>query len=620
MSKFIVLDYETYYDDAYSLRKMTTQEYILNPQFKAHGAGVKVAGAPTVWVPHHKLPVVLPKVIEGNVIIHHNANFDGAISEWIYGCSPKMYIDTVSLSRAVIGDSLKSHSLDSVAEFLLGHRKGHGLAASKGIRDLDPETERILADYCKLDCDLTWGIFKALIPHFPRKMLPVLDWTTRAFVQPGLELSEGLLSEHLSNIKERKEAALRNAGLDTPEYLMSNDKFALALRAFGVEPPTKISPTTGKEAYAFAKTDEGLKALLEHDDPDVQALVAARLAHKSTLEETRTESYLRASRFGPWPVDYKYAGATNTLRFSGSNGGGGNPQNLPRKSPLRNAIIAPEGKLLCVSDLSQIELRVVLALAGEEEALKVLARGDDLYCWFASRIYDREITKADKDERQMAKSAVLGLGFGMGVSRFMLYCQQMGVPCDLEMAERVVALYRTTFPGVVKLWYSAEADLAYALNNQSVSFGRLKPEVVTTGHAPLLTRCPGFRLPSGHWIKYPGLRKDENGDWSYDTAFGPRRLWGGVVVENCLGPDTEVLTLAGWKRIVDVTPDDSLWDGEQWVSHSGVVSRGERPTIDFGGVAITEDHKVDINKQWVESGNTTYAEATSSFQRHYRLP
>lgn len=534
MSKFIVVDYETYYDDEYSLRNMTTQAYIRDPRFKAHGAGVKVGDAETVWVPHAKLPTILAKVIPGNIIIHHNAHFDGAISEWIYGLTPKMYIDTVSLSRAVIGDTLKSHSLDSVAKFLLGQEKGFGLVASKGIRDLDPDVERVLAGYCKLDCDLTWGIFKRLVAAFPKSMLPAVDWTTRAFVRPGLLLDDELLAEHLTYVREAKARALADAGLDTPEALMSNDKFAAALQDLQVEPPTKISPATGKTAYAFAKTDAGLKDLAEHDDPRVQALVAARLSHRSTLEETRTQSYLEAAAHASWPVDYKYAGATNTLRWSGSNGSGGNPQNIPRTSPLRHAILAPEGKLLCVSDLAQIELRIVLALAQEQEALGLLARGEDLYCWFGTRIYGREVTKADKLERQMAKSAVLGLGFGMGVARFADYCREQNVTVDPEMAERVVALYRQTFPGVPKLWRLAEADLAYALNNQAVSFGRLKPECITTGHAPLLERCPGFRLPSGHWIKYPGLRKDEEGQWTYTTAVGVRKLWGGVVVENCV--------------------------------------------------------------------------------------
>ena len=66
----------------------------------------------------------------------------------------------------------------------------------------------------------------------------------------------------------------------------------------GVEPPTKLSPATGKETWAFAKSDEGFKALADYPDERVQALVAARLGTKSTLEETRTERFIGIAKRG----------------------------------------------------------------------------------------------------------------------------------------------------------------------------------------------------------------------------------------------------------------------------------------------------------------------------------
>jgi hypothetical protein len=98
---------------------------------------------------------------------------------------------------------------------------------------------------------------------------------------------------------------------------MSNQKFAEVLKGFGVDPPTKISATTGKPAFAFAKTDPGMKALLEHEDERVQAVAAARLGVKSTLEETRTERFIGISTRGDaFPVPLKYAYA-RTKRSSG---------------------------------------------------------------------------------------------------------------------------------------------------------------------------------------------------------------------------------------------------------------------------------------------------------------
>ena len=136
----------------------------------------------------------------------------------------------------------------------------------------------------------------------------------------------------------------------------SNPKFAELLIEQGVTPPTKISATTGKETYAFAKTDEGFKELLEHDNPYVQALASARIGNKSTIEETRTENFIQIANRGKLPVPLKYAGAVVSHRWSGVDGI--NLQNLPRTSELRRAICAPVGYKLVASDLSNIELRL----------------------------------------------------------------------------------------------------------------------------------------------------------------------------------------------------------------------------------------------------------------------
>jgi DNA polymerase len=183
----------------------------------------------------------------------------------------------------------------------------------------------------------------------------LIDLTIKMFSEPKLELNKGLLVRHLMDVRDKKEKLLASADVDK-EDLMSNPKFAELLRQQGIEPPMKISHTTGKETFAFAKTDEEFKALLEHDNPIVQVLATARLGNKSTLEETRTENFINIGNRGLLPVPLKYAGATVSHRWSGVDGI--NLQNLPRSSPLRNAICAPKGMKLVAADLSNIELRL----------------------------------------------------------------------------------------------------------------------------------------------------------------------------------------------------------------------------------------------------------------------
>ena len=157
-----------------------------------------------------------------------------------------------------------------------------------------------------------------------------------------LDLDIGLLEQYLEDTRERKDQLLESAGVSKDD-LMSNPKFAEILRGLGVEPPTKVSPTTGKETFAFAKSDEAFQALADHEDDRVQAVVAARLGTKSTLEETRTQRFIDIGKRGSLPVPVRYY-AAHTGRWGGDDKI--NLQNLPSRGAngkkLKRSIIAPE--------------------------------------------------------------------------------------------------------------------------------------------------------------------------------------------------------------------------------------------------------------------------------------
>lgn len=565
--KILVADFETFFGDGYSLslKDVTTESYIRDPRFKAHGVGLKLNGGPSRWVTARLIEPVLRKIDWADtILVGHNLQFDGSILGWHYGIYPKYYIDTLALSRALVGPHLARHGLKYVAQLLCNMTKMDELSKSYNIRDLSPQLEERIADYCvgaprwvegpmdesgaiagghweAGDTELTWAIFKRLMPHFPKSEVPALDWTIRAFTDPKVYLDTQMLAEYMEELKERKAKALEDAGLADRKILMSNPKFAEALERLGVEPPTKITKT-GKVAFAFAKTDEGLKELLDHPNEDVQALVAARLEHKSTIEETRAFNYHAASQRGAWPVAYNYAGAQVTQRYSGNKGGGGNPQNLKRGGTLRRCIYAPEGYVLGVSDLSQIEARITLWLGmqitgpdGEEaKALRVMAEGGDIYGWFGTRIYGKPINKKDTPaERQISKSAVLGLGFGMGPGRFIDYCKASNIyGITPEFAEFIVRLYRDTFTGVRAFWKqctkAVEGLMQGIVDTPLPMQGNV---LVTTGLDPIFNQ-PGIKLPNGLYIKYPGLNKNGDGEITYLDGAKIVKLFGGKVCEN----------------------------------------------------------------------------------------
>lgn len=556
-------DFETFYSENYSLKQksMTTQKYIMDPRFKAHGIGLARMNEPGIWVPGRLIGPAVKKLVPGSTFVCHNAAFDVSILAWRYGVVPKRVIDTESLSRALIGGSSPRHGLDAIAKLLLGYGKTFGLEVSKGKWDLTPEEEATLARYCvhdkASDINLTRAIFKRLIPHLPKFEWDVINWCAKAFACPQLVLRTDVLAKYHEEVKQSKVDVLKAARLDSRNDLMSNDKYADLLRGLGVEPPTKISKNTFKEGYAFAKTDEDHKALLDHEDYRVQALVAARMEVKSTIEETRSLKYYEASLLGPWPVHYKFSGAEQTHRFSGSDGAGGNPQNLKRGGVLREAIEAPDGYVLLVGDLSQIEARIVMGLAGETTALDVFRAYDadpknnvDPYCWFGgTHLYKRVITKADKNERQISKSGFLGCGYGAGEGGLYVYAKGLGVNITREQAGEAVKAYRAAFPGVVRLWRIADRAIAKAHSGEEYVWPAMKP-LFTTCREPVLG-VPAIKMPGGLHIKFPNLRRarednvDEKtkeklsrfeghitGQWVFDSGRGTYLLWGGTTIEN----------------------------------------------------------------------------------------
>jgi DNA polymerase len=462
-----------------------------------------------------------------SLALAHNAPFDGAILKWVYGLSPKGWLDTLSMGRALHGTEVGG-SLKVLAQHYDLGAKGTEVENALGLRrqDFSPEQLARYGEYCKNDVALTYALFNAMADGFPPTELRLIDLTVRMFTEPTLQLSRVMLKGHLLTEKQRKKELLENFDKDD---LMSNNKFAEILIAYGVTPPMKVSPATGKQTFAFSKTDEAFKELLEHPNPQVQALVAARLGTKSTIEETRTERFIGIAERGALPVPLRYY-AAHTGRWGGDDKL--NLQNLPRNSPLKHCIIAPEGYLMIDSDSSQIEARTLAWLAEQNDLVDAFDRGEDVYKIMASAIYGKDVSEITKDERFVGKTTILGCGYGMGAAKFQAQLKNFNVAIELDEAKRIIDTYRATYPKITELWKSAASALKAVLQNQQTTLGRdgvLKIE-----------GSKGILLPNTLYLRYPNLRILQNDEGKselmYDTKKGkaviPTRIYGGKVIEN----------------------------------------------------------------------------------------
>ena len=521
----ITIDFETYYDKEYSLRKITTEEYVRDPRFEVIGVAVKVNNQPTEWASgtQEQLKAYLQTFAwDKSMVLAHNTMFDGAILSWIFGISPRAYTDTVCIGRATHGVET-SASLSALATRYNIGVKGNETMNTLGKRReefTEEELERF-GDYCVNDVDLTYKLFTIMGKGFPKKELKLIDVSLRMFIEPVLDLDLTLLEDHLRETRLRKEELLVDARASKDD-LMSNPKFAELLKGLGVEPPTKISLTTGKETWAFAKSDEGFKALETHEDEKVQQLVAARLGNKSTLEETRTQRFIDISKRGLLPVPVRYY-AAHTGRWGGDDKI--NLQNLPSRGingkKLKRSIVAPDEHAIIDADSSQIEARVLAWLAEQDDLTGAFAKGEDVYTKMASRIYGVAESEITKDQRFVGKTTILGAGYGMGAQKFQDQLKTFGFDMDIDEARRVIKIYREANYQISKLWRDAQRFL-----KDGNTFGL---------HGVLFVEDGKILLPSGLYLRYDDLQfttTDKGVEFDYKTRRGRTRIYGGKVIEN----------------------------------------------------------------------------------------
>lgn len=602
----VVLDFETFFSDDYRLKRgssdkvgLRVSEYVLHPQFKVWGCAVRVGKSSPHWLTAEQLRTLLNR-LRGvrTMLIGQNLKFDGFILSQHFDFVPTLYVDTLGMARAVIGRRLESHGLDALSQYIGRTGKvegGAALEAVRGIRDLTVQQFNHLGVYAVGDIDETEAVFKWLAARFPREEYIILDQTIRAFCVPHLRMDRPMLADALVELEAKREALAPSLGY-TPSDFRSKDKLAAILRSHGAEPPIKVSPSWHKktaqakteamrkynekllavteaggeppmppnQTYAFSKRDRAFVELGQRmNSPFVQKLVEARLTYASNLEVTRQRSYLdvidaSARRTGEtwWPVDLNFSGAMNTHRLSGGEGGGGNPQNLGKKSPIRKAIKAKGGNLLIVADLSGIELRTCAALAGDQKTLQQVRDNDrdpanhpDPYCLFSTDLYGKPVRKPRDtdtpemksfygDARTVGKISKLSLQYGVGYVTAVNTLWTWGVNIDEEFGQYMVKFYRESHREIGGLWKTCEQFL---LPSIAQGGGHRLPT------CPLIETFPdGMGIAGMLPIWYPDLRLDEVYDerwgkmkqqWSYlsmrkDAPGGRDFLYGGKVTEN----------------------------------------------------------------------------------------
>ena len=618
--RIITIDFETRWDKKeYTLSKMTTEEYIRDKRFKAFGACVHEFGSddPIEWVGGDGLREYFSGIDWGRTaVLAHNAQFDVSIMEWVYNAHPAFIFDTLSMGRALRGVEVGNSLAKLAVDFGLPS-KGTTVHSTNGLTVLTEQIEKELAEYCAHDVYLCEEIFKRFSAGYPKSELRLIDMTLKMYTQPRLELDSKMLIKALTEEGEIREGLLQRLGIQEAA-LASNPQFADVLQRLGVTPPTKVSKTTGKEAYAFAKNDALFQAMLNGEREDVALLCEARLKVKSTTERTRAQRFLDISQRGKLPVPLSYYGALSG-RWTAAKGSAINMQNLKRGSFLRKAIMAPEGYQLVVGDLSQIEPRVLAWLADYTDMLDIFRAGGDPYAAFGAQMFNiPNLTKdSHPDLRQSAKSALLGCGYGLGWASFasQLLTGFLGAPpvryskdfakalgvnseyaqefaswdgndtklfdiphtcSDKELlthalaAKAIIDTYRRTAWPIVALWaWFSE------LIHKSLYLGK------EYQHKCLTFRKGEIELPNGMKLLYPNLRPELDHKGRTQWVYGEHatKLYAGKVTNNVTQALARIVMTDGMLRVskkypiagtvhdelIAVVPDEEVADAKTWV-------------------------------------------------------
>lgn len=577
----LTLDFETYFDDDYSLKKLSTVEYIFDSRFEITGLGIQKLDNPIEFYFPNKINFLLEKLktqfgsnLEKCTLVGQNLKFDALIL-WKFGITPKYTVDIRDLSRHL--DARNKHSLEALAKRWDAPKLKGDTKQFKGLHwaDMNQEQKQTLEEYGKGDIEIETFLFKKLLPLIsnPQLELPLATQTLHLYLNPQIqidfELGEKLKKEmRLEMVKPLKD--LYDLGIDCSEQEISGDISFLNLLNQHLDKNEQVPMKQGKNGAipALAREDEGMKYLLEkHHNKKVRALAAARLAisswplHIKRVKSLENQAKTHNGKIGG-ALTY-YAGHTG--RWGGTEGTnlcnlGGRGRKGKGTHPLirevRHMLCAPDAFVFGLGDFAQIEFRINAWFSGQEDILQAFREGRDLYSEFATEdLFKQPIRKPQKDDpeplarmltfkRGFAKDGMLGFGYGMGTNRLYSDCRANDAlrpafdsgEYDWDFIDKLIKKLRARYFKIPEFWRTVEKAWKFVTKYPKERF-LYDIKLAKPAGMIIYNPCLDFynqngttiiQLPSGRNLYYPKASVNKWGDLLYRWG----KLWGGSITEN----------------------------------------------------------------------------------------
>lgn len=386
---------------------------------------------------------------EGQIKVGQNLKYDLTILSH-YGVEVKGELFDTMLAHYVV-EPEQRHNMDHLAETYLHYRTIHieeliGTGRQqKNMRDLAPSE---ICDYACEDADVTLRLYPIL-----REKMAECD-VTDVFSKIEMPLLPVLARIEQNGVRLDTEA-LRQTGDDFRARLqtLEEEVYALAGHEFTITSPKqvgtvlfeelKISEKARKTKTGQYSTSEEVLETLRDKHPIVEKILAHRALKKLLSTYVEALPKLINARTGRIHTSFNQA-VTATGRLSSSNP---NLQNIPVRGEdgreIRKAFVPDEDCIFFSADYSQIELRIMAHLSGDEHMIADFNAGHDIHAATAARIFHKSIEEVTRDERRKAKTANFGIIYG--ISAFGL-SERLGIPRG--EAKELIDSYFDTYPKV----------------------------------------------------------------------------------------------------------------------------------------------------------------------------